>query len=410
MDTTNYEFEIFDLISKCLDKDETILMDKHYDFRLPNGFKKLKWEGNTVIEIKYRLTYDSMPYIKSFLGSPNEKNFVIIFIDQNVLPNILRSEQKKEHSIKIIKYAQLIADIKKKSEINTQISETEKEITYKKYHEEKNENIKEKLKNTLKNNKISIFVGAGVSKSAGVVDWNGLLKRLCEKRKINNTILNNQYNNLTQGRYIVDKYKDSLKKERKIPRQFYADIRSILYKEREHKTNPFKLINSIVALTNKCRIESVISYNYDNLLEQKIKGKCQSVYDKSRPTDNETLQIYHVHGFVPETGRYSQIVLGEKEYHKVYQEVYNWGNVEQLHALCRSSCLFIGLSMTDPNLRRLMDISNDGTEVPRVHYAFLCKSEFDVPIMESMMYGFGVNCVWYDDYDDLPVLLNELIS
>ena len=58
----------------------------------------------------------------------------------------------------------------------------------------------------------------------------------------------------------------------------------------------------------------------------------------------------------------SLIVLGEKEYHKIYQEPYNWGNIEQLHALNRNVCFFIGLSMNDPNLRRLIDGSNEDGE------------------------------------------------
>ena len=102
-------------------------------------------------------------------------------------------------------------------------------------------------------------------------------------------------------------------------------------------------------------------------------------------------------------------MLGEKEYHKVYQEAYNWGNVEQLHALCRNVCFFIGLSMRDPNLRRLIDISNDGGEIERVHYAFLRKSENDVPFMEKIMRGFGVNCIWYDEHEDLPRMIYGLI-
>ena len=103
-------------------------------------------------------------------------------------------------------------------------------------------------------------------------------------------------------------------------------------------------------------------------------------------------------------------MLGEKEYHKIYQESYNWGNVEQLHALCRSTCFFIGLSMMDPNLRRLIDISIDGSEIETVHYAFLRRIEYDVPFMEKIMRGFGINCIWYNNFEDLPNLIYQLIE
>ena len=162
----------------------------------------------------------------------------------------------------------------------------------------------------------------------------------------------------------------------------------------------------------KSNMESIISYNYDDLVEQEVRKlkACHSVYDKSRPIDGDNLYVYHVHGFIPQDGDWSPIVLGEKEYHKIYQESYNWGNVEQLHALCRSVCFFIGLSMTDPNLRRLIDISIDGGEIEPVHYAFLRRIEYNVPFMEKTMRGFGVNCIWYDKHEELPDLIESLLS
>ena len=66
--------------------------------------------------------------------------------------------------------------------------------------------------------------------------------------------------------------------------------------------------------------------------------------------------------------------------------------------------------MTDPNLRRLIDISLDGSDNDPVHYAFLRRIEYNVPFMETMMRGFGVNCIWYDEHKDLPYLLDDLVK
>lgn len=71
---------------------------------------------------------------------------------------------------------------------------------------------------------------------------------------------------------------------------------------------------------------------------------------------------------------------------------------------------FIGLSMADPNLRRLIDISIDGGEVEPVHFVFLRKIEYDVPFMEKIMRGFGINCIWYDKHEELPILIDSLVS
>ena len=53
------------------------------------------------------------------------------------------------------------------------------------------------------------------------------------------------------------------------------------------------------------------------------------------------------------------------------------------------------------------DISGEGKAV---HYIFLCRTEFDVPFMENTMHSFGINCIWYDNHDDLPGLLDSLMD
>ena len=393
------------LILRCLSKGETIEYDRNFNLYLPNGVEKLNWAKDTTVLIMYRLKYDSFSYIKNIYDTLNPTNMVVIVIkdDEDEHDNIINTDRILGRNIKIIGYTGLLKQIQGLYDSTTKA----KRIKVGGSKDIYQQNLLNKLKSDIRNNKISIFMGAGVSTDAGVVGWDGLLEKLYEKRGIDKKILSKgEYDNLTKGRYIMDYYKDYYKDNLDI---FQQDMRSILYEN----VKDSNLIDTIAELINKCNIESVISYNYDDLVEQKIiekKGKCQSVYDKSRPTDNETLQIYHVHGFVPQKGACSEIVLGEKEYHKVYQEVYNWGNVEQLHTLCRSTCLFIGFSMKDPNLRRLMDISNDGTNVPSVHYIFLRKKKHNTSFMESIMRGFGVSCVWYDKHDDLPDLLNELIS
>ena len=38
-------------------------------------------------------------------------------------------------------------------------------------------------------------------------------------------------------------------------------------------------------------------------------------------------------------------------------EPYNWANITQLNYMINNTCVFIGLSMTDPNMRRLLEIA-----------------------------------------------------
>lgn len=159
---------------------------------------------------------------------------------------------------------------------------------------------------------------------------------------------------------------------------------------------------------------------------------------------HNTLPIYHVHGIIPKTGPTDTVVFSEEEYHKRYSNSFHWSNVEQLHALSRMHCFFIGLSMTDPNLRRLLDIAhNMNTTNEDTHFAFLRrtkKNDYCMPevqksckyvhiskslvdekkqkeiydlnygVIESIFRDLGVQIIWYEDFDELPKLLSNVFE
>ena len=407
------ERTLYMMISSCLDEsvNESIVISPiFFDFFLPNGVKKLGWPKETYIEIKYRIVHDSITRIRHSYDTVVPKKLVLVVVsDDSRRFDLLKTVLPVGRDIDVMSYQQLKAKIESihpRGKDNKKLEIIKKEATYQKIQDA---SVFEKAKYALKNNKVSVFLGAGISASAGVATWDYLLEQLCIKKGI--AKIDSDIDCVIKGRYIVEEYKNSHKE---IPDDFYKDIRDILYAN----TKSSKLISSIAHLITQGNIESIISYNYDNLVEREViqMGRsCSPIYNTVRPVEQNSLYIYHVHGYVShkdgeEGGEYSPIVLGEQEYHKIFQESYNWGNVEQLHALCRSTCLFIGLSMKDPNLRRLIDISVEGSEVEPMHYAFLRRIEYNIPFMEKIMRGFGINCIWYDNYEELPNMINELIK
>lgn len=321
------------------------------------------------------------------------------------------------------------------------------------------------LKDIYARGQFSMFLGAGVSSSAGMADWNTLLnslfvsyltKEFSGNEKIvedDITEIVSRLNHLDEtsalmaARYL----RKALVKNTKEETDFINAITENLYGLRD-KTKPMEsgLLQSI---TNLCmpmrtgaKVKSVITYNFDDLLERILdskKIKHHSVYIDNDFCDPEDLPVYHVHGFLPEDRKKytalqkSTLVFSEEGYHLIYSDSYHWSNLVQLSNLRDNNCLMIGLSMTDPNLRRLLDISARNLDKPR-HFAFIKRiahstfcyekdkqSKTDKQVIknlkaadnflevhhklnEDLMRELGVTVIWYEDYNEIPILLNKL--
>ena len=154
---------------------------------------------------------------------------------------------------------------------------------------------------------------------------------------------------------------------------------------------------TLSALTKLCRrtrvgksgLLRVVTYNFDNLLELRLGSFPHESFWSARRARKKALPIFHVHGFLPARDVFSpypkgsaslpdEVVLTEDQYHREASDPYSWSNRIQLQALSDSVVLAVGLSMTDPNLRRLLDVSARSRTTPEV-YALLSRAEASGP-------------------------------
>ena len=192
------------------------------------------------------------------------------------------------------------------------------------------------------------------------------------------------------------------------------------------------------------KVKSVVTYNFDDLLERQLTSNAilyRCIYTDNESYDPDELPVYHLHGFLPEDRKLYDgldnctLVFSEEGYHQIYSDSYHWSNLVQLNSFRESNCLMVGLSMTDPNLRRLLDISSKNIERSK-HFAFmkrLSSSEFcyeDVnghkskvignveaaekflerhhTLNEELMKELGVTVVWYESYDEIPKIIKTV--
>ncbi len=188
----------------------------------------------------------------------------------------------------------------------------------------------EKLQDALKNNKLVIFVGSGVSMNSGIPSWNGLIDEL----KSDIEIEGNEEDPLILAQLH---FNSRLRKE------YHERVQDIL-KHKKVRPNP---LHRIILELNP---EHIITTNYDNLFEQEIESLAlpySIVRKDSDLTYTQTSKfLVKMHGDFDERN----IVLKEDDYLD-YQK--NFPLIESFIRGVFSSkiVLFIGFSFTDINLK-----------------------------------------------------------
>lgn len=304
------------------------------------------------------------------------------------------------------------------------------------------------LKNIYRRDELVLFLGAGVSKEAGISEWNELtsdllvlmIKDILEKKEIEIS--------QTETQFILEKMKKLNNQspllqaafiKAALGEKFEENITELLYKNIMNNGES-KLLSSISKLClpkrNGVGVQAVVTYNFDDLLEHNFNRyniEYQSLYNELDYATADKLGVYHVHGFLPRTpNEYEQLaegllVFSEDGYHSLYNDPYSWANITQLNFLRENTTLMIGLSLTDPNLRRLLSISNKKNKLKK-HYAIMKKEDFiknsnDIEIKERILSSFniintdlqekffeqlGIDVIWIENYDELPGIIENI--
>lgn len=402
------------------------------DAILPRGFADLiakgedyPQDGCTVLEIKLRLLFDTVKRLYNKFQEIKETeginvcNFVLVYKESTFGKDEIdriKNELKNQHFY-VFSYEEFCLLISQ-----DETTPTDSTSVYDAKEEDKNEILLQKASADFKKGRGTLFLGAGVSVDAGIPKWDGLLKNLLQethkvqKRSVS-AYLKEIKSICANSSIVIGRYIRLLFNLKADDVSFKDKVRQSLYGSKNPQTS--SLVKAISHLLSSQKVVSVVTYNYDDIIENSNSGICYPVFRMNTPQD--LIPIYHVHGYVPSapsTSSYlSTPILSEETYHKMYAEAFNWANVEQLHALNRNTCFFIGLSMTDPNLRRLLDISHASSEGNPRHYVFLKKQTYskskkrqpqEEQIQEEMYNELGLNVIWFNDFPDLPSLISKL--
>jgi hypothetical protein len=302
---------------------------------------------------------------------------------------------------------------------------------------------------------LSLFLGAGVSQSAGLPSWRGLLDRLMvdvvRHHFENKFPFTNKQETATASMLSAFSNDSPLISAHTISaildRDYRSALRSALYPEAGGKESG--LLNAIAQLCRPLRGMSgpraVVTYNFDDLLERTLKAEKIPfriiATEQARHFSQNILPVFHVHGMLlrsdsstPDSddpsreSKHSLLepVLSENRYHDLYADAFSWPNLDQLELLRNTTCLFIGCSLTDPNQRRLLDIAFR-TGRGMWHYGILQRRKIlSAPdanelnpevelvlhahhrIQEVSFTKLGVRILWVEEHGEIPALLEQI--
>lgn len=259
-------------------------------------------------------------------------------------------------------------------------------------------------------NNLTLYLGAGVSVANGLPPWRQLVlamyfaginpQQMSGWRPFPNYLFAIAEWHLSRSQEPLEITARRLRKYYKTGDEFLKNLRRTLYagyahprgarfeplqREAIREANP--TLNAVARLCEKSRsgkkgVRSVITYNYDELLETALGLFPFQSFWKSAPSKPRKLPIYHVHGFVPikpgEGSTPDEIVFTEDQYHLAAHDAYSWANLVQIQNMSGSIGLMIGLSLSDQNMRRLLDAIVGLPHHP-THYALLQEPQWKRP-------------------------------
>jgi SIR2-like domain len=267
---------------------------------------------------------------------------------------------------------------------------------------------------------ITLIVGAGSSIEAELPSWPELVRNLLQG------VAPRTPDAARRARWIEGILKEGLPGAAAVAealigdeKRFHRRLRTALY----GRGSPRRFVAAALAqqvawLKSKCPNDiAIVTANYDVLLEQALDDldvPAPSRIEAEPPGTSVAHGVLHLHGrLAPTDGKTGRIVLSEKDYVEV-QQPGSWHEQYMRTALEKTVCVFVGLSLSDPNLIRWLYRYRHS--VPHVAiFARQTDPEIPLPLREELERAtsarwrrVGVEPLWIDFYGEAAQFLHEL--
>lgn len=247
----------------------------------------------------------------------------------------------------------------------------------------------------------ALLVGAGLSRAAGYVDWRGLLRELATDLGLD---IDQEYDLPGVAQYHLDANNQDRGRLNRLLREHFQDARPVTTRAHE-------------ALA-RLPIADIWTTNYEDALERTfgLSGRvvdvkrlsAQASWTSDRPGSDVT--IYKMHGDTDDVGA---VILSKDDYETYEAKFPHVPRVLQAH-MTQKSFLFVGFSLNDPNVDHVLAQQRAAfSQHQRQHWSIFKRESGGVEAVRQSLRikslkRYGIETVLVDDYDDIPLLLEEL--
>lgn len=259
------------------------------------------------------------------------------------------------------------------------------------------------------NGEAGLFIGAGVSREAGFVDWKGLLQDAADELDLD---IDKEHDLLALAQYQVNARGGRGDFNQQLLDAFVRDARSTVVHE----------------ILPRLPIDTVWTTNYEQLLEESYKAAGRHVEVKltienlAQARKGRDVTIYKMHGCVTQP---HQAVLTKEDYED-YDATRRLFTDSLKGDFIEKTLLFLGFSFTDPNVERILaKVRGQLGQNQREHFWITRRPPATCPngkrdanelaydrrkaeLQSKDLQRYGIQTVWVDEYTQIPDLLRTL--
>lgn len=252
----------------------------------------------------------------------------------------------------------------------------------------------------------AVFVGAGVSKAAGYPTWAELLKDIGEELGVRSSDIQDL---AALAQWHISESGAA------------TGVRNVIRQE-IGKDRPVPPTLEVLA---RLPVRQIWTTNYDRLVERAFAAINRPIDVVSGAADLSlrarpgAARLYKMHGSVD---RMDDIVISTDDYELYRSKRGAFLPLLQAH-LSSMSVLFIGLSLTDPNIRHVLSLIRESfTEAPPEHFAIVkppsladCSSEDEFKARAAQhkhwakdLRRYGLRTIEVEEYNEIPELMRQV--